>query len=168
MRKLTKVLAGGEAGPAAAGRAGAARMTLSVTLSFLDRRRSRQRVRLDDGSEAALLLPRGTVLHDGDLVMAEDDGEPLAVTVRAAPETLSVARTSDGHLLTRAAYHLGNRHVPLQIGTGRLAYGHDHVLDDLVRKLGLDVAVESGPFEPEGGGYAHAHAHHHGHDHDHD
>ena len=165
--------------------------TTSVTLSFEDRRRSRLLVRLGDGREAALMLPRGTVLRDGDLLRA-DTG--LIVVVRAAAETLSVARTSDPHRLTRAAYHLGNRHVPLQIGPGWLAFGHDHVLDGLVRELGLEVTTEVVPFEPEAGGYRHRgsahatathghaegqsnshdhgpgsdHAHAHGHDHAHD
>ena len=123
-----------------------------MTLTFEDRRRSRLLVRLGDGREAALMLPRGTVLRDGDRLRG--DTGSIAV-VRAAPETLSVARTSDPHLLTRAAYHLGNRHVPLQIGPGWLAFGHDHVLDGLVRDLGLEVTTESAPFEPEAGGYRH-------------
>lgn len=146
----------------------------TLTLTFEGRRRSRLLVRLADGREAALMLPRGTVLLDGDRLRADTGA---IVVVRAASETLSVVRTSDPHLLTRAAYHLGNRHVPLQIGPDWLAFGHDHVLDGLVRDLGLDVTTESAPFEPEAGGYrhqgsatapsTHTHPHHH-HDHDHD
>jgi urease accessory protein len=108
-------------------------------------------VRLDDGAEAALMLPRGTVLREGDRLVPEEGG--ALVQVRAAAETLSVARTSEALLLSRGAYHLGNRHVPLQIGPGWLAYQHDHVLDDLARALGLVVTTESAPFEPEAGGY---------------
>ncbi len=147
-----------------------------LSLGFEDRRRSRQLARLDDGREAALTLPRGTVLRDGDRLAGEPAGQ--TVVVRAAPETLSVARTTDAHLLARAAYHLGNRHVPLQVAPGRLAYQHDHVLDGLVRELGLPVTTERAPFEPEAGGYrhdgsgrhthGHGPAHDHGHDHDHD
>lgn len=139
---------------------------LTLTLSFEDRRRSRLLVRLGDGREAALRLPRGTVLRDGDCLRGEAAG-PI-VKVRAAPETLSVARTTDAHLLTRAAYHLGNRHVPLQVGTGSLAYQHDHVLDDLARALGLEVTIETAPFEPEAGGYRHQGSHNHNHNHEHD
>lgn len=142
----------------------------SLTLTFEDRRRSRLLVRLDDGREGALRLPRGTVLRDGDLLGGDPDQTP--VRVRAAVEQLSVIRTADPLLLSRGAYHLGNRHVPLQIGPGRLAYQHDHVLDDLARALGLEVTLESGPFEPEGGGYGHrgsAHGHdEHPHAHPHD
>jgi urease accessory protein len=151
MRELRKVL---EEGTAAA----------TVTLSYDQRCKSRQRLKLDDGSEAALMLERGTVLADGAL-LAADDG--LIVLVRAAPETLSVVRTSDALALARAAYHLGNRHVPLQIKSGELSYQHDHVLDDLVVALGLTVGVATAPFQPDGGAYGRAHTHAHG-DHDHE
>ena len=162
MRKLTRVL------PRADARSDQA---LGLTLAYEDRRRSRLRTRLDDGTEVALLVPRGTVLRDGDCLAGDDD--PTLVRVRAAAETLSVARTSDAHLLSRAAYHLGNRHVPLQLTPGQLSYQHDHVLDGLVRDLGLDVDIQTGPFEPEAGGYrhdgtaGHGHAHEHAHAHDH-
>src|SRR5215831_2520191 len=128
-----------------------------LTLTFEERRRSRLLVRLDDGREAALLLPRGTVLLDGQLLRA--DGDAGLVLVRAAAETLSVARASDPHLIARAAYHLGNRHVAVEIGPGWVAYEHDHVLDGMVRSLGLDVGTRVAPFEPETGGYKHDAAH---------
>jgi urease accessory protein len=139
----------------------------TVTLTYDQRCKSRQRLRLDDGSEAALLLERGTILADGDRLVA-DDGTVIAV--RAAPETLSAVRTSDGLALARAAYHLGNRHVPLQITPGDLRYQHDHVLDDMVAALGLVVTVVTAPFQPEGGAYGGGggrphHDHGHGHEH---
>jgi urease accessory protein len=130
--------------------------TRSVTLTFDMRRKSRLRARLHDGSEVALVLPRGTVLRHGDR-LAADDGS--IVEVRAADELVSTAVTRDPVLLARAAYHLGNRHVPLQIGSGLLRFEHDHVLDDLARSLGLEVVVESVPFEPEQGSYGGGHAH---------
>lgn len=145
-----------------------------LTLPFEDRRRSRMRTALDDGREAALLLPRGTVLRDGDRLRDAETGE--IVTVRAAAQTLSYAHTDDLLLLARAAYHLGNRHVPVEVGPGWLAYEHDHVLDGMVRELGLPVDTRVAPFEPEAGGYrqgktesgTEAHAHpHHAHHHDH-
>jgi len=144
----------------------------TLSLGFEDRRRSRQLARLDDGREVGLHLPRGTVLRDGDRLLGDHDASPVVV-VRAAPETLSVARTADAHLLARAAYHLGNRHVPLQVAPDNVAYQHDHVLDGMVRELGLKVTTEQAPFEPEAGGYRHvgsdrhAHDHDHGHEHDH-
>jgi len=147
--------------------AGAATATATLTLD--ERRRSRLRLTLDDGREAALLLPRGSALRDGDL-LRDDDGE--IVVVRAASESLSVAVTADPHLLLRGAYHLGNRHVPVELGEGWLAYEHDHVLDDMVRGLGLAVETRRAPFEPEGGAFSHdggGHAHpHHDHPHPHE
>lgn len=134
-----------------------------LTLVFDARQRCRQRVVLEDGSERALLLPRGTTLRDGDRLR---DTEGAIIRVRAAPETVSVARTTDRHLLVRAAYHLGNRHVPLQIDIDSLRYRHDHVLDAMVEGLGLSVSCEQVPFEPELGAYAHdGHGGHGGHAH---
>ena len=65
--------------------------------------------------------------------------------------------------MARACYHLGNRHVALQIGEGWVRYQHDHVFDAMVTGLGLNVIVEQAPFEPEAGAYSQGHAHHHDH-----
>ncbi len=127
--------------------------TVSLTAPFELRQKSRGRVRLDDGTEAAWLLPRGTVLRDGDLLRGDDD---CVVGVIAAPEPVSTVLAADPLLLARAAYHLGNRHVALQIGNGWLRYQQDHVLDAMVRELGLQVVNELTPFEPEAGAY-HSH-----------
>lgn len=129
---------------------------VELTLTYDQRRRSRQRVRLDDGTEAALQLPRGTVLNDGQRLRREDGA---VVLVRAAPETLSSVSTANPTALARAAYHLGNRHVALEVTEGRLRYQHDHVLDDMVRKLGLTVTSVEAPFHPEAGAYSGGHAH---------
>jgi urease accessory protein len=141
--------------------------SLSVTLTYDQRRKSRQRLRLDDGSEAALVLERGTVLAAGDRLLA-DDG--VVIEVRAAAETLSVVRAEDAVLLARAAYHLGNRHVPVEVRSGELRYQHDHVLDAMVRGLGVRAEVVSAGFHPEGGAYGrHSHSEHeHEHEHEHD
>ncbi|VDR24570.1 Urease accessory protein UreE [Raoultella terrigena] len=92
-----------------------------------------------------------------------------------ADEGVSVVRCEDPFTLAVACYHLGNRHVPLQIMPGELRYHHDHVLDDMLRQFGLQVSFAQLPFEPEAGAYAseshgHAHGHHHdsGHDHHHE
>jgi urease accessory protein len=171
MLRLTDVMGADGAARTHGVPSGEARATArTVTLTFEDRRRSRLLVRLDDGTEAALMLPRGTVLREGDMLAQEGGGGAL-VQVRAAAESLSVARTTEPLRLARGAYHLGNRHVPLQIGPGWVAYQHDHVLDDLARALGLVVTTESGPFEPEAGGYRHQgseHRHEHTHPHDDD
>ena len=135
----------------------------TLTLPFERRIKSRQRVTLDNGSAAGLFLERGSTLRDGDCV-ASDDG--VAVRIRAADETLSSVCGDDPLLISRACYHLGNRHVPVQIMSGLLRYQHDHVLDDMLRGLGLEVTVEQAPFEPEPGAYSEygmGHRHTHGH-----
>jgi len=134
---------------------------LKLVLPFGERAKSRLRARLDNGEEVGLFLERGSVLRNGDLLLA-DDGR--IVEVRAAKETVSTVRTGDAPLLARASYHLGNRHVALEIGPGWLRYQHDHVLDDMLRGFGLEVVVEQVPFEPEGGAYVasstpHSHSH---------
>ena len=134
----------------------------TLTLPFEERQKSRLRTTLDDGNEAALLLPRGTVLRQGDLLKA-DNG--LVIEVRSAMEEVTTATTKDIHTLARACYHLGNRHIPLQIGDNFVRYLHDHVLDDMVRELGLDVHLEKASFEPEAGAYQISHNHGNGHNH---
>ena len=106
---------------------------------------------LNDGREAGLMLPRGLLLRGGDLLTTDDGSEVIEVI--AAPESVSVVRCADPFLLARACYHLGNRHVPLQIMPGELRYHHDHVLDDMLRQFGLKVTFASLPFEPEAGAY---------------
>ena len=123
------------------------------------RQKARQRVRLQSGREAGLLLPRGTVLHDGDILSSANG---LRFKVTAAREKVSIVHVDDALLLARIAYHLGNRHVAVQIMLDRLVYLHDHVLDDMVRALGGSLAAAVQPFEPEEGAY-----HGGGHSHDH-
>ncbi|MGE8392272.1 urease accessory protein UreE [Pseudomonas sp. BIGb0427] len=138
----------------------AATVSGTVTLTVDTRIKSRVRVTLDDGREAGLMLERGQLLRGGELLGQAQGGE--VIRVLAAAEQVSSVRCADPLLLTRAAYHLGNRHVPLQIEAGLLRYQHDHVLDEMVRGLGLDVTVEQAPFEPEAGAYQsapHSHAH---------
>ncbi len=129
-------------------------------LTLDQRGRSRQRIRLDDGREVGILLPRGEVLRDGDLLGGEGG---LVVRIVAAPEPLSCAESDNPLLLARACYHLGNRHVALQIEPGRLRWLRDHVLEEMVRGLGLAVSDVEAPFQPEpgayGGGHGQTHAH---------
>jgi urease accessory protein len=141
-----------------------------LVLPFEQRQKSRLLTSLSDGAEVGLMLPRGTVLRGGDLLRAEDG---RIVEVVAAAEAVSMVQSDNPVLLARAAYHLGNRHVAVQITADSLRYLHDHVLDDMVRGLGFEVRFANLPFEPEAGAYAsatHAHSGHgHGaHDHHHD
>lgn len=123
----------------------------TLTLPFHQRQKSRLRTRLDGGEDVGLFLPRGMVLRHGDLLRATSG---LVVEVRAASEAVSTAYSDDPLLLARTAYHLGNRHVALQLGAGWLRYSQDHVLDRMVKELGLTVTSEEAPFEPEAGAYS--------------
>jgi urease accessory protein len=137
---------------------------VTLTLDLEQRTRCRLRVLLDDGREAGLFLPRGTILHQGDSLIAEDG---LVARIIAAPEHLSRVESPDPLLLARACYHLGNRHVPLQIEAGRLSYRQDEVLDEMMRGLGLEVRLVDAGFEPESGAYGGHGADHSGHVHEH-
>lgn len=144
-----------------------AQATASVTLPIDVRVKSRIKVTLNDGRQAGLLLPRGLLLRGGDILRNENGSEFIEVI--AADEAVSVVRCADPFMLAKACYHLGNRHVPLQIMPGELRYHHDHVLDDMLRQFGLAVDFAHLPFEPEAGAYAsesHGHHHHH-HDREH-
>jgi urease accessory protein len=133
-----------------------------LTLPFESRQKSRLVAKLDGGGQIALALPRGHVLRHGALLQTE---EGHVIEVRSAAEELSIVSSADAALLLRAAYHLGNRHVPLQLAPGKLSYQHDHVLDDMLRGLGLEPSFAEEPFEPEAGAYGRgAVHHHHGHD----
>jgi urease accessory protein len=128
---------------------------VQMTLPFDLRKKSRLRTQLDSGEEVALILERGMMLRGGDLLETQD-GRIVAIV--AADETVSTVTSDDPWQLSRAAYHLGNRHVSLQVGQGWLRYQHDHVLDEMVRGLGLKVETQTAPFEPEGGAYSHSHS----------
>jgi urease accessory protein len=124
---------------------------LKLTLPFEQRQKSRLRVKAENGEEVALILPRGRVLRGGDRVAATDGRE---VEIVAAPEKLLHIESAE---LARVAYHLGNRHVPLQVGPGFLRIAEDHVLEEMARKLGARVSHVEAPFEPEAGAYGHQH-----------
>ncbi len=121
-----------------------------MSLPFELRSRSRLRVRLADGREVAVVLARGSVLRDGSVL----EGGGLRVRVRAADEDVIEVKASDASTLARAAYHLGNRHVPLQVAGDRLVIGYDPVLVDMLIGLGVRTQRTWAPFEPEAGAYA--------------
>ncbi|GLQ32620.1 urease accessory protein UreE [Litoribrevibacter albus] len=148
----------------------------TICLPFDERKRGRLKTVTASGEDVGIFVERGEVMRDGTLLKAES-GDIFQVV--AANEEVTTASTADAHLFARACYHLGNRHVPLQVGDGWLRYQNDYVLDDMLCQLGLDVQHEQAPFEPENGAYGeHAsggHSHHghshgghsHGHGHDH-
>jgi urease accessory protein len=130
-----------------------------LVLPFEQRQKSRLRTTVASGEEIGLFLERGTVLHDGECLQA-DDGR--VVHVVAADEDLFDVRYSDLEALARAAYHLGNRHTPTQIGKGWLRIAADDVLGGMLRGLGATVTPIRAPFEPEAGAYAAGHHAHSG------
>jgi urease accessory protein len=129
-----------------------------LKLTFDARQKSRLRARLASGEEVALLLPRGEVLRGGDLVRASDG---RVIEVVAEPEALLHVTCGSPAALARAAYHLGNRHVPVQVGEGYLRLAADHVLEAMLKGLGATVTPINAPFEPEAGAYASGGHHHH-------
>ncbi len=151
-----------------------------VSLDWDQRLKSRLEVEDSAGTRFAIFLPRGTVLRGGDVLVR---GDGTFVRVLAAPQPVMEVRPCGhhghhGHVhnpsqegargLMRAAYHLGNRHVPVDVQADHLKFEPDHVLADMLRGMHFDVVDALAAFEPEGGAY-HVHAGHgHGHDHDHD
>ena len=176
MLTVNKILSGGR-GLAAA----LVRRAPQVELDWDVRQKSRFDCTDSAGRRLGVFLPRGSVVRGGDVLVAED-GSLLRVV--AAPQPVLTVRTAaggDGFDLLRAAYHLGNRHVPLELQPEHLRLEPDHVLAELLRTMGLSVTEAQAPFEPESGAYAaggaavgghrhdpdHGHGRH-GHDHDHD
>jgi urease accessory protein len=130
-----------------------------LVLPFELRQKSRLRTTIASGEEIGLFLERGTVLRDGECLHA-DDGRVIRVV--AADEDLLDVRCADSDALARAAYHLGNRHTPAQIGIGWLRIATDDVLAGMLRGLGATVTSLRAPFEPEAGAYAAGHHAHSG------
>ena len=127
-----------------------------LVLPFDLRQRSRLRVTLKSGLEAALLLDRGTILRGGDL-LETDDGR--VVEILAAPQAVTDVTAKTPQALMCAAYHLGNRHVPLEVGDGWLRLEQDHVLNEMLIGLGMTTINQEAPFEPEAGAYGGGHRH---------
>ena len=127
-----------------------------LKLPFDARQKSRLRTHLASGEEVALMLPRGEILRGGDLVVASDG---RVVEVVAEPESVLHITCGNAQEITRTAYHLGNRHVPVQVGEGFLRITADHVLEEMVRGLGAKIEPMHAAFEPEAGAYGGGHRH---------
>lgn len=135
---------------------------LEMAFIFEERERSQLRFTLPDGREAAFRIERGAPLSEGDRL---GTAEGLVLAVRAKPEPLMEVRTRDPHTLARAAYHLGNRHVRLEVGEYWLRLPPDYVLRDMLARLGVEVLDVTVPYQPEAGAYGGGHHHsHHGED----
>lgn len=120
--------------------------------------KSRTKIVLESGKEAGWVLPRGGLVRGGDLLACEEGDRILII---AAGEQVSTVNSTDSFSLMKAAWHLGNRHVPLELAPGFIRYAHDRILDDMVTGFGLAVIVEMQPFEPEAGAYQQQSHHHH-------
>jgi urease accessory protein len=161
-----------------------------IRLPFLERSKSRQSYLFEDGEKVLINLPRGGVMRGGDILVDEDGKFYL---VSSLSENILKVSSPNRLNLLRAAYHLGNRHIPIEVGLNYLHLEEDPVLADMLKQLGVEVTKECLPFEPEHGAYggghkhghdesfaedyavaqrvfeSHQHAHHqHPHDHDHD
>lgn len=134
----------------------------SVTLDFESRHRRRLRMTTDGGLAFLLDLAQATLLRQGDGLQLESG---RCVAVHAAPETLLEVHCGTASDLVRVAWHVGNRHLLVQVLAGALRLRDDHVIADMLRGLGARVTKVEAPFEPESGAYAAA-PHGHGHEHD--
>ena len=129
----------------------------AIQLSFDTRQKSRFRATLNSGIDIGVDLPRTGILRSGAYI-ATEQGEILKVDAKAE-HLMQVTAPTEFDLL-KAAYHLGNRHVPLMLTPNALYFEPDHVLAEMVKGLGLSVSEVEHPFEPESGAYAqHAHDH---------
>ncbi len=141
----------------------------SITLDWDVRQKSRFESTDSAGRQVGVFLQRGQVVRGGDVLVGEDGS---LIQVRAAPQAVLRITHCTAHGtpfdLTRAAYHLGNRHVPIELQADHLKIEPDHVLADMLRAMHLIVNEVDESFEPENGAYGeHGGGHHHGHDHDH-
>ena len=135
----------------------------TVTLAFADRHRRRIRLTDDRGRDFLLDLPRAVRMEDGDHLLLDDGA---ALEVRAAPEAVMEVTPQSPQEAARLAWHLGNRHTPVQIfPDGRIRIPEDHVLFAMLEHLGSRPARLTAPFSPESGAYGgHGHSHAHGRD----
>lgn len=127
-----------------------------IALDYDARHRRRFRYCAEAGTEFLLDLPRATVIHDGDGLRL-DDGR--IVLVVAAPEALIEVTAANAQELVRLAWHIGNRHLPAQLGAERILIREDHVIVAMLHGLGATTRFVSAPFTPESGAYANSHAH---------
>jgi urease accessory protein len=129
----------------------------SVTLPFEDRHRRRIRMTDDSGEQFLLDLADAVRLTDGDALVLEGGG---VIVVRAALERVADLRCDDATDALRLAWHIGNRHTPVQVlADGALRIAQDHVLVAMAKGLGAEVLERIAPFQPEGGAYASGHGH---------
>jgi urease accessory protein UreE len=135
----------------------AGRIDGELVLTCDQREKTRLRASLANGEEVALFMERGSVLRNGELLTG---AEGRVVRVLAAAEPTLLVRCATAQLLSRCAFHLGNRHTPTELGPDYLRIRADPVLGEMLKGLGAQVTAEDAPFEPEAGAYSGAHSHH--------
>ncbi len=128
-----------------------------IVLDHDQRDKGRLRVISEEGTEVRLFLERGKSLQVGELLRSECG---KTIMVKGAVENVIEADCDDWHTFARACYHLGNRHVKIQVGPRWLRITPDHVLEDMLQQLGLKTVSKQVVFVPESGAYAHGHHHH--------
>jgi urease accessory protein len=131
------------------------RVQSTLILSAEERQRSRYLCQSMTGEALLLSLPRGTVLADGDLLTT--DLQDWWVRIQAKAEPVLLVQANHSLDLMRAAYHLGNRHIPLELNLQTLKLSADPVLREMLEHLGLTVSEVLEPFHPEAGAYGHHH-----------
>lgn len=135
-----------------------------LSLPYDLRKRGRFKALTQNGQEVGVFIERGQLLTEGELLQTEC-GQLIQVVAQAEP--VVTASTDDWLQFSRVCYHLGNRHLPLQVGERWLRFQPDHVLQQLAELYGLETRLEEAPFIPENGAYGAHKGHGHGHDHPH-
>ena len=130
-------------------------ISFNLPLTAEQRMRSHQRIELENGQIFLLKLPRGTILQVGDILHSEQNN--ILVQIEAKPEAVLTVRANSRLELLKGAYHLGNRHIPLEITENYLRLNDDRVLEKMLIQLGLNITREISPFYPETGAYHHHH-----------
>ncbi|NJN73398.1 MAG: urease accessory protein UreE [Limnothrix sp. RL_2_0] len=131
---------------------------LFIELAADQRQKVKQRIELDDSKIVHFDLPRGTHIHINDFFQTADAA--LTAQVKPKAESTITVKSQDPLLLMKAAYHLGNRHVPLEVQAAYLRFAPDYVLEEMLKKIGLELTPETVPFFPEQGAYG-GHSHNH-------
>ncbi|WP_227430047.1 urease accessory protein UreE [Psychrobacter sp. I-STPA6b] len=131
-----------------------------LSLDYDTRQRSRFKAMTQSGKQVGIDLPRTDTLKDGS-ILSNDEGRLIQIEASKQTLTQVTAPNDDFFLLMKASYHLGNRHVPLMLTATALYFEPDHVLDDMLQRLGVQTVTVDAPFEPETGAYQQHNTHHH-------
>ncbi|MGB2925057.1 MAG: urease accessory protein UreE [Limnothrix sp.] len=128
---------------------------LTIKLTAEQRQKVKQRIELEDGQIIHFNLPRGTHIHINNFFQTDDSH--TTAQVKPQPEAVVTVKSDDPLLLMKAVYHLGNRHVPLEVKSNYLRFAPDHVLEEMLKNIGLQLSRETVAFFPEEGAYGHHH-----------